>query len=131
MARFKKRSKSRSSGGFMKKFSRRSKSRSSVGGSNKLIHVDAMIYGGLRGIVASKITPYLNNLSPNTAQYNDNIAMAVASYAAAKYGNGMIKQVGQKGLIIENALIAADLANNIIPAAVSGASKPQSGFIYG
>lgn len=127
---FKKKSRSRRKKSF-NPFKKSRRSKSSNAGSSKLLHVDAMIYGGLRGVVANKVTPMLNGVMPQTAQYNDNICMAGISYLAAKYGSGMIKSVGQKGLIVENALIAADLANNIIPATISGAKKAQTGYIYG
>jgi len=129
MARFKKKFSKSSSparsrfSGFVKRARR---SGNKFLGGNKIIQPDAMIYGAVRGLISNKITPYLNELSPQTAQYNDNIAMSVASFAAAKYGSGMIKSVGQKGLTVENALVAADLTNALI----TGNSKPVNNLSW-
>jgi hypothetical protein len=94
----------------------------------KLIHLDAMAYGAIRNFAANLVTPYLNSASPNTAMYNDNIAMAIISYGAARFGSGMIRDIGQKGLIVENALVAADLASNILP---TGQKSTSNEYVYG
>jgi hypothetical protein len=90
------------------------------GNKPQLLHVDAMLYGALRGEVSSRVTPYLNNILPQTATYNDNIAMAGISWAMAKFGTGMIRDIGQKGLIVENALVGADIKANVIPSIGQG-----------
>lgn len=105
MARF--RRKARRIFGKAKRYAKRA----GVGGSKKLIQIDAMIYGALRPKIAGLITPLTANLP--FGSFADNLGMGLLSYFIAKRG-GMLGSIGSKGLVIENALIGGEVAQNFL-----------------
>jgi len=120
-------SKSRKSGfNFFKKKGRKSsKSSSSV----KLIQMDSMAYGAVRGQIANLITP-LTNMIP-MGDVADEIGMGIVCYFAAKNTSGMVKDVAIKGLVIENARLGEALLGGLLQGITGTANKKSDEFAYG
>lgn len=111
MARFKKmkrRASRRFFGGFRKK-SRRS---SGGGLSPESMLLPAAAYGALRAPVAQAISPLTSKIP--LGGYSDEVALGLASYAAAKWGKGMVRKVGIAGLCIEAAAIGSGLTAGMV-----------------
>ena len=111
---------------FFRRRSRRA-SRSS-GSTGRIIQPTAMAYGAVRGYAAGYIAPQIAKMLPaNLQQYADELGMGVAAWAAAKYGSGIIKQIGMNGLTVENARIGEQLSQGLIPQTTSSTNP----YMYG
>jgi len=87
-----------------------------------------MAYGALRAPVASMMKPLTDKIP--IGNLGDNIGMGVISYFAAKSGKGFLADLGRKGLVVENALIGADISAGGF--SLGGGSSTSSGnFMYG
>lgn len=126
----KKKYKIRRSGSRRSYFKMKSKRRKSSSTSAKLIQIDAMAYGGLRGITSDFIQSKLPaNLIGQFAGLADEAAMLGVSYLLAKKTGGFFKQVGLKGLTIENARVGEAVLQMILSKTTSNSAS--SGFVYG
>jgi len=125
MARFKKKSSSRRRfRGFARK---RSRSRSGgAGGSDMSMILSGAAYGVVRGPVATAISGLSAKLP--FGQYNDEAAMAIASYAAKKWAPiGFVKRMGTAGLIVE----AASAASGATAGMIGGAAAQSNSLFSG
>ena len=85
----------------------------------------AMGYGAVRGKVSQLIQPVTSKIP--FGNLADEIGMGVLSYYAAKKGKGMVKKLGQAGLIIESAQAGQTLvAGNLLGGTTSNTTQ-----IYG
>lgn len=78
-----------------------------VGSSVKMLHLDAMIYGAVRGPVSDKLQQVLP--IPVIGTIGDEVAMGLVDYLIAKNTSGMIRDVAIKGLVVENARLGEAL----------------------
>jgi hypothetical protein len=106
MARFKKRSSSRRSGGF-RGFARRAARKGGVGRSANLIQLDAMIYGAARAPVSGWLASVLP--LPVIGTIGDEVVMGAVNYLVSKNTSGMVRDVALKGLVVENARLGEAL----------------------
>lgn len=113
----------------MKRRSRsRSRSRSGMGGIMPL--VAAGIYGAGRGFIASKVEPLTSKIP--LGSLSDNVGMLGINWALNKYvGNKipLVKQATSAGLLIEAAMIGAELAQTGF-GTTTGSSTTTS-YVYG
>lgn len=112
----------RSRGSFGRKIGRRASPGVSQG---SLFQIDAMAYGALRAPISQASAKYIPGFA---GEYTDNIVMALLSYMAAKKGSGMIRNIGLKGLVVENAMLGSDLGQKFIPS-IGGTASTQTGYI--
>lgn len=103
--------------------------RAGIGSSNKLVQIDAMIYGGLRQTASNMVAPLTAKIP--AGQYADNIVMGLLCWFAAKKTGGMISQVARKGLVIENALVGEEVVKGGLFGMGGTTSASGSTFLYG
>ena len=101
-------------------FARKSARRAASGNSNKLIQIDAMVYGALRPYVSGLIAPLTNKIP--LGNLADEAGMGLLNYFVAKRG-GMFGSIARKGLIIENGMIGSSLSGMFL----SGTSTASNG----
>lgn len=91
-------------GRFFRGFKRR---KSYSGATTKNVLLGAAIYGLAREKVAVLISPMTDKI-PFLSQYGvaDEAVLGLMSYMLAKRGNGIVKSVGQAGMVIESARVA-------------------------
>jgi len=104
-------------------FFRRSRGSSSGGKMNWLA---ALAYGAIRSPVANRVTPTVASLGIIPADLADEAGMGAISFAAQKYGSGMIKDMGKAGLVIET----ARLAESFLGSRMSSSSATSSGMLW-
>jgi hypothetical protein len=125
MARFKRtRRFARRAVGVARKGFRRA--RSSGGALGGVIQLDAMAYGAARAPIANRLIGYV----PGNHPLKDEALMGVASWAAAKYGSGFIKQMGQKGLTVENARVG-EYGGQMLLGGMLGGTTTANSQVYG
>ena len=89
------------------------KRRSNASNNPMKMILPAMGYGAVRGKVSQLIAPVTSKIP--FGNLADEIGMGVLSYYAAKKGTGMVKKLGQAGLIIESAQAGQTLvAGNLL-----------------
>lgn len=76
--------------------------------------IPAAVYGAIRAPVAQALDPVLQKIPMGGIA--DELGLGIVSYFAAKKGKGMIKKIGQVGLVVESAragevLISGQLMN--------------------
>lgn len=130
MARFKKsRAFARRVSGFARKSYRKSSRRS--GGSGMLggiIQPDSMAYGAVRAPIANNLVKML----PGEHPLKDELCMGVVSWAAAKWAPGFFKQMGNRGLTVENARVGEYGGQVLLGGLLGGSSTTgASGPLYG
>lgn len=74
-------------------------------------------YGAARPFIANLVKP-VSNFIP-VGQYQDEIALGLLGFAAAKWGSGMIRNAGRTALIVESASAAAQLTSGMTTQASS------------
>ena len=77
--------------------------RSSKSNNPTSLIIPAAIYGAIRAPVAKALDPVLAKIPMGNVA--DEIGLGVVSYFAAKKGKGMVKKIGQVGLVVESARI--------------------------
>lgn len=68
-------------------------------------------YGALRKYAASGMSPVTNYLP--FGQFNDEAGLAIAGFAAAKWGKGMVRQAGLTALKVEAASVGASITGGM------------------
>lgn len=108
-------------GGYRKAKRRFSASR---GSSTQIIQLPAMIYGAARNPVTGKVMEYTHGYTGMLGDYEDETVALALSWAAARFGSGMIAEIGRAGLTVENANIGATLTKGIsLGGSSAGAGK--------
>ena len=96
--------------GFKARAKRRSGSKSSNG--IKILDVYAIGYGAVRQYLAQLVQPLTSKLP--FGGLADNIVMGAVNYGAYKFiPMPMVKEIAKKGLIIENAMVGAELVGMV------------------
>lgn len=95
------------------------KSKRSRKGSNsvKMLQIDAMAYGAVRGLLSNWISPLTSKIP--LGDMADEVGCGLVDYFVAKNTSGMIKNIATKGLIIENAFVGSALASKMMTATSS------------
>lgn len=123
-----KRRKARARAYFGRKTRSRSRSSGSRAGWGGLLA--AALYGAGRGFIAAKIEPLTSKIP--LGSLSDNVGMIGVNWALNKYvGNKipMIKQATSAGLMIEAAMIGAELAQKGFSATQDSATTTS--YVYG
>lgn len=95
------------------------------GGSAQLLQVNAMIAGA----VIPRAAAMLNGIIPSAAgAYQQNLQRGLVSWAAAKWGSGMIRSVGQAGLTAENYLVGTQASAGLL--GTQGATASTNAIAY-
>lgn len=79
------------------------KRRSSKSNNPMALIIPAAVYGAIRAPVAKALDPVLAKIPMGNVA--DEIGLGLVSYFAAKKGKGMIKKIGQVGLVVESARV--------------------------
>lgn len=95
-----------------------------------LVQPDAMIYGAIREDISLKTLEFANKsgsgLIGKAGVVADELIMGGLSYLAAIKGKGIVKNIGLKGLVVENARVG-EIAKNAI---FKGGMSNNSGGMY-
>lgn len=72
----------------------------------------AGIYGASRSYLNTLLAPIMSKIPGG--KYADNIVLGTVSYFLAKHGKmPMLKRIGKAGLIVESAMLGADIASGV------------------
>ena len=117
---FLKRKRASKRGSNMVRKSKRGRSRGRSSSSGKVGFIAPLAYGALRQPVANAITPAIASVGFIPANLADEAGMGVLSWVAMRYGNGMVREIGKAGLIIEIArlsegFLAGRMPNTSVP----------------
>lgn len=86
------------------------KRRSSRKGSSiKMLQIDSMLYGAVRGYLSNLLAPLTSKIP--LGGIADEVGAGVLDYFVAKNTSGMIRDVALKGLTIENAMLGAGIVS--------------------
>ena len=97
---------------------------SGIGG---IVQIDSMLYGAVREKISNVISPYTSKIP--LGGISDEIGMALIDYLAAKKGSGMIRDIGLKGLVIENARVGDAIVSGV-GLSLNGTTKTEQ-YVYG
>jgi len=98
----------------------------------KLIQPDAMAYGAVRAPVSDMLKsvtsgiPVLNTMG----SIGDEVAMGLLCWFTAKKTSGMLKKIAIKGLIVENAMLGAEIARGGINLFGSGTVQNSGSKLF-
>jgi hypothetical protein len=88
---------------------KRRRSRSKSSGMNNFLA--AAVYGGARGYLSNMVAPVTAKIP--MGNYADNVAMIGLNYVAKRFiPIPMVKQAAKTGLLIEAAMVGAELVQN-------------------
>lgn len=111
------------------RYSRRRKSSSSKMGFGKILQLDAMAYGAIRGYTSNLLTPLTSKIP--LGDIADEVVMAGACWLGSKYGSGFVRNVAQKGLIIENARVGEAVVSGGLGSFTNNSTPTGQSFVYG
>ena len=88
---------------------RKAKRRRSGSSGVKMLQMDAIAYGAVRGMLSNLLVPITSKIP--LGNMADEIGVGLFNYFVAKNSSGMIRNIATKGLIIENAMLGSELTN--------------------
>jgi len=99
--------------------------RSSKSSNPTTLIIPAAVYGAIRAPMAKALDPVLAKIPFGNVA--DELGLGILSYYAAKKGKGMIKKIGQVGLVVESARVGEVVISGQL---MNMGTKAQATAIY-